>query len=210
MTTAFDSAIDNLQARIAALPDAMRGVVLLALTERYANVFELFARKAGLAGRFRDVLDGLWQWASSGVRDDSVAGELELLIPEEETVTDGFHDALAQYIGGAAHGAILELSGEADPDDQYASGLLDALRVLLSEARLACLEPGEDDVGVAFDRELHNDPIVVAELKIWEVLLELAHDSVSPDRMRREAERTVFDPRVLEPDLSEGLEADLA
>jgi hypothetical protein len=210
VTTAFDSAVDSLQGRIAALPNSMRGVVLLALAERYAKVFELFARNANLTGRFRGVLDSLWQWATSGVADDSVAGHLESLIPLENTVTDGFHDALAQYIGGAAHGAMLEFRGAADRGDQYAPGLLDALRILLSEARLASLERGEDNAGLAFDRELHNDPIVVAELKNWDALLELAYDSASADRLRGEAERTAFDPSVLEPELSDGLEADMS
>src|SRR5262249_20643271 len=98
--------------------------------------------------------------------------ELLALIPGEDWVVDGFFDAIAQYVGGLAAGALQGLSDKAGIDRVPETGIFSCLRPILSEMRLGCLEPvGNDPEGQLFEANLHNEPIIVAQSRFWPRLL---------------------------------------
>jgi hypothetical protein len=83
------------------------------------------------------------------------------------------------------------------------------LRVLLSEATIARLEPGEDAVGSAFDASLHQHEVVVNELREIYALVDAVAAGATVEEMKSLATRSPFDVATLEPALSRGLQREM-
>jgi hypothetical protein len=205
MATVFDGIGFQLDGRIAELPESMRPLAFLALAERYLSIFELYEKQRNLTGSLRECLDVLW----SGAREHGaamVAVTIERLVPDEYNWLDGFHDALAQSIGGVAYSAAVGYAGGYEPG---ASGVLDALRVLLSESTLGRLEPGQDAAGSAFDASLHQHEVVVNELREIKALVDAVAAGATVAQMKALASRSPFAVAILEPALSRGLQREM-
>jgi|SRR6185369_12852695 len=198
-----------LESEAAALIGSSRAVFLLAYSQRFAMLFELFEQRvANPVAKFEAVLSELWSLAS-GVEPSSRAREnLAAIIPGEDWVVDGFYDAIAQYVGGLAIGALEGMNGDGQIAGNPEQGIFDLIRLLLSEMRLGCTEPGEDAEGVAFDSEIHNERLVIEEEEFWRRILKALVQPYRIDEIRRLAFDNVIDPESLEPDLSEGLARD--
>lgn len=209
MTTMFDIHYGEVTDRIAGLPGPARSLALLSLAQRYVAIFELFERRLEREGGLRACLDELWASATEGAAE-AVAARIESLTPGETWVVGGFHDALAQYLGGVAYAAARGLGPDRDEAMPGAGGVLDALRVLLCEARLGCLEPADDPVGKAFEAELHQDEVVVRELVAIHALIDAAARGATRTELRKLSSAQPFDPASLEPALSAGLARDRA
>jgi hypothetical protein len=208
MNTKFDELRDELEERVARLPADKRALFLLAYAQRLASVFDLFEKRAGNRPMaFSQVLDRLWAGAGSSGFDNTLGRALAELIPGEEWVVDGFHDAIAQYVGTLAEGTLQGLGGESI-DEHLEQAVFDLICVLLSEMRLGCLEPGDDAEGHKFESEIHNEPLVADESKFWRQLVDKVSGGVSVEDLRAFAQANVFDTSKLEPDLTRGLERD--
>lgn len=209
MSTRFESLRDELEKTIIELAPAQRALFLLAYAERFTPLFAQFQSrlKSPMVARFEEVVAKLWA-ATDGGSLSGLSGSLDALIPGEEWMVDGFHDALAQYIGGLAWGALTGLeSGTIDGEPER--GVFDLLRLLLSEMRLGCSEPGDDDEGENFERELDREQLIVDEAELWrEIALRVRDNSVSTQDLHKFAVSKRFDPERLEPELTEGLRAD--
>jgi len=208
MASTFDMLGDALDGRLEGLPSEAAALLLLSLAQRYVTLFELFEKRLQLTGNLRACLNQLWAGVSSEDADE-IAARIESMVPDESTTVDGFHDALAQYIGGVAYAAARGLAGESyEPGG--ARGVLEALRILLSEAKLGRLEPGEDAAGRAFDASLHQEATVIGELRAIDTLVEAVVGGATVDQMQGLTVGSPFDVDTLEPDLSLGLSRDLA
>jgi hypothetical protein len=204
----FDEVEEELERRIASLPRPARALALLSLAQRYLAVFELFEKQLDLTGTLRRYLDVLWAGAGEDAAAD-VAAKFERLVPDEETPVGGFHGALAQYIGNVAYAAAIGFAGgEYEPG--CARGGLEALRVLLSEATLGCLDPGDNPTGRAFEASLHQHEVVVNELREINALIDAVATGATVAQMKSLASHAPFDVATLEPELSRGLERDRA
>lgn len=159
---------------------------------------------------FGAVLDMLWEGANGRELPSMLMDELLALIPGEDWVVDGFFDAIAQDVGGLAAGALQGLS-DREIEGVPETGIFSCLRPILSEMRLGCMEPaGNDPQGQAFEANLHNEPIIVAESRFWRDLLNCIAAAPTVDQLRAFALTNMFDPARLEPDLSRGLANDAA
>jgi hypothetical protein len=205
MASEFHGIGFQLDRRIAELPGSARPLAFLSLAQRYLSVFELYEKQRNLKGALRDCLDVLWAGPSEEAAAE-VAARFESLVPDEHNWLDGFHDALAQYIGAVAYAAAVGFAGGYEPG---AGSVLDALRVLLSEATLG-LEPGGDAVGSAFDASLHQHEVVVNELREINALIDAVAAGATFAQMKSLASHAPFDVATLEPELSRGLERDRA
>jgi hypothetical protein len=81
------------------------------------------------------------------------------------------------------------------------------LETLLTEMHLHCLTAPDCDEGIAFQANLHRDPLVKRETAIFEQLraLCLAEDPVDIERFARS---NILSIAELEPELTQGLAAD--
>lgn len=210
--TEFERITDELEERSGSLPRERRTLFLLAYAQRLAPLFAMFETRAkSTAKPFSAVLDLLWAGATGRDLPPTLMNELLALIPGEDWVVDGFFDAIAQYVGGLAVGALQGLSDGSGIEDVPETGIFSCLRPILSEMRLGCMEPaGDDPQGLMFEANLHNEPIVVAESKFWRDLLDRAGAALAVDQLRAFALTNMFDPASLEPDLSRGLAKDAA
>ena len=192
------------------VPVPIRARFLLFYAQRLRSLFELFERRAPQRGAtFHDVLERIWSVAETGVRDVRLEADIDDMVPGEDWVVDGFYDALAQYVGGLAWGAVHGLQRDAI-DRVPELSVLSAFRLLLSEMRLGRSEPGNiDEVGRKFDAELHNEPLIKDELVVWQDALDFISDpNRSIAELRAYADARTFDASQLEPALSDGLARD--
>jgi hypothetical protein len=209
MNTQFYKLRDELEGQVTQLPVSKRALFLLAYAQRLAPVFDLFEKRAGTRKTsFQQVLDQLWAGAGGSGFDPNVGQELNELIPGEDWVVDGFHDAMAQYVGGLADGALHGLQGDKSIDAYPECAIFDVHRVLLNEMRLGCLEPADDEEGHRFESEIHNEQLVVDEASFWQQLLGKLDRNVSVEDLRKFIRANLFDTSKLEPDLTQGLERD--
>lgn len=208
MATEYSNLSDALISAAARLPVPKRSLFLLGYAQRLTEVFALFERRANRIGQFQSVLEEIWKLAEGVKSTRPIDSELESLIPGEERVVDGFYDAVAQYVGGLAAGALEGLSGS-EIDRRPEAGVFDLIRLFLSEMRLGCTEPGEDKTALKFDAGIHTDTLAVAEVSFWrELLRRIGEGEASASEARQFAVENQLDPAVLEPALSAGLERD--
>ena len=208
--TRFDELVATLTDDVRALEPRRRAVFLLAYAERLSKVFALFEARAGEREQsFERVLDATWRLAE-GARDDELGAiDFDTLIPGEDWVVDGFHDALAQDIGGLAEEALRGLStGAMNADDGYGAAAFEVIRGLLCEMRLGCTEPGDSAAGRRFEDELDRDPLVAQEAAFWRELFAKVRDGIDAAELRTFARSHHLEPDTLEPDLSAGLAKD--
>ena len=210
MKTRFEAQRDDLELQVTVLRGRNRALFLLVYAQRFAPLFRRFESRAKFASTgFDSVLDGLWLSAKGSKSNGRLGEDLLRLIPGEDWVVGGFYDAIAQYVGGLAMGALEGLESHAGIDGTPEVGVFDILRLLLSEMRLSCSDPGDTPDGVKFESELHKDQIVVDEAQFWRRLLsKLAPDAVAIDDLQEFAVANSFDPVRLEPELSRGLAQD--
>ncbi len=212
MNTQFAQMETQLKSEAVELPVRTRSLFLIVYAQRFARVFQLFEQRAGeRRSRFADVLDRIWQAADTGVVDDSVENDLDHLIPGEYWVVGGFYDALAQEVGGLAYGALQGLRDGA-VERVPESAVLSVIRLILSEMRLGCTDPGDaDPVGRAFETNLHNELLVRQELRFRKQVLEfVSTQGRTIHEVREFAKSHELDPDLFEPDLTEGLARDAA
>lgn len=204
----FDDFVDGWQERLEHLPQHACGLFLLATAERHEPVFSLFEQRARRGGWFRGVLDRAWRMAELGALDPTLASDIENGLPSEDWTIDGFHDAIAQYVGGLLQNAVEMLAGNGAAVRPYGAGIWDALRIIHSEARLSCLEPPDDDEGHAFEHGLLLEPLVKGESAVWDEFLALVQAGKPVSLIEQVAKARQFQLSRIEADLARGLAAD--
>lgn len=206
----FEEIRDELEATAADL-EPRRALFLLAYAQRLRPLYELFEERAPKRPTsFAQVLELAWSGAADGTIPTTLLADLDASIPGEDWVVNGFYDTLAQNVGGLAFGALEGLTGsEIELWPEFA--VIDTIRLLLAEMRLACTEPGDNAIGDAFDGHLHLEPLFLDEVRFWQALVaELQRDDWTIERVRAMAIDQTLDLARILPELERGLAQDAA
>lgn len=192
----FEDAVARLGNAVEALEPDLRVLFLLGIAERHAALYGLFENlRDGAGNSYRGLLDEAWDalGRSKGPVDPELAPRCETLVPGEDTVVDGFHDALGQYVGGVLADAAVLLTGAPTPVDGNGVGALEALRTVACMLELGYFDAGDDEEGRLFEAGLAEHPLVASELRFWEALYRLIQRGVAGTAVRRFAAANMLD-----------------